>query len=272
MSLCPECGRLMPDNASVCDSCGHDFVKEIKNSELRKATEELDRKFGKSNPIRTIPDENLKVSRAISYIWRYPRSTIRFLCNKNAIKSAYMFGALASITHNFNQLLKHGIEASTSMSKLSIIMTNIGFGALLGFLIILLSGVILNLVGSWFGSKAMASECRICLGWSYVPYVPSLIVVLLLVILAPYGFSISNILNPNELPASASGLFRTLALLYNLGLRGIMGIWSVVILVAGFSEITGFSIIKSIGVLILAALIGVIPIGTMVYLYSSLVL
>jgi hypothetical protein len=121
------------------------------------------------------------------------------------------------------------------------ILSFLAIGSILGVLALYVGGKLLQWSGKRLGGQASLDEIQIALAWSTVPRIATLPILLLAILLNGQGLVAIGV--------------------YALPIIVLLDLWSVILLVICVGEVQRFSIPKSLGSSVLAALCIVLPIA-----------
>jgi len=191
-------------------------------------------------------------------MWLHPRRTMRRISSTYweswAIPIAMLGGAASSVQEITPRQLTMG--QSMGLEGYGLIGAMAGLSMLGSVLHVIVFGWLLAFTGDWLGGEADHEAAKAAIGWSYLPVAAVLpIGVLIVILLGPDAIIYdAGVAAGNDSPLLAlAGLAFLIAL-----------IWSVVLVVASVREIQGFSTLRAIANLVLAALLPFLAIGILV--------
>jgi hypothetical protein len=183
---------------------------------------------------------------------------MRSVLDKGSIVSFFPLAAIWGVWKNLSQILRHEVP-SDDFGVGTIIAINVVSGLILGIVICFLFAVLVRWVGKVFASRATTREVSLVIAWSAVPHIPSLIAILLLLAATGDALVFGSLRRASEIQPTVG----VAALLY-MFVGMVLGIWSIVIAVAGLSEAGGIGIGRSLatylvsGVIAVAVVLGVV--------------
>lgn len=171
-------------------------------------------------------------------IWLHPRRTIRHLLNTDP-RYAVLLLAIAGGISNSLDIAREMAVADTYPwpGVLGLVLL---LGAVLGIAVLYFSAWVTRASGSWIGGRATCVELRTVQAWSNVPILWGLLLWLPMFVFLGQELFSEEILRVEANPALA------LLTLGFFAVSSILGIWSIVLWVAGVAEVQGFSIFKAI--------------------------
>ncbi|WP_163936560.1 Yip1 family protein [Paraferrimonas sp. SM1919] len=174
-------------------------------------------------------------------IWFYPREAIKALQLSDYSGFIIPLAVLSGITQGFsNNFASEYFESLTSMLLVTLIVASIA-----GIIGIYVSAWLLSMTGKWLGGKASFNSLVELSAWASLIQVLMLPLLILLMILMGNGYVDSEYLMENP-----SGLVITLLLIFSLA-SIVVGIWSLVVMCVGISELQGFSILRALANILL---------------------
>lgn len=188
-------------------------------------------------------------------IWTSPRSAIASVIKGNANQGlwilAWVYGFL-SLLNAFQAL-----DLGHAISLVPIVFLAAIFAPLWGIAIFSIWGGLVLLVGKLLKGNASFKEVRAAYAWSCVPLIAS--IVIWAILLAIFGLSLfQNTLNNAPMPNSQVVIL--FALLIG---KVVFAIWSLVIFINALAEVQGFSVLRSIGNILLAWVLAAFLIGVL---------
>lgn len=198
-----------------------------------------------------------------SGIWLFPRQTIRYIMETNPQYHFYLLVIIGGIAQAFSAAVTFGLGEKIPVFELFVVC--LIAGPISGFIAVYLRGWLLTWMSNKMGGLATFLQTRICIAWSWAPLV--------------YTFplwGVKYILFRKELFLSErpfieaqpvlSGIFELLALV-----DFAVFVWSLFILFSVLSEMNQFSVLRSIGAVILSNLILALPALFIMIMFGSMV-
>ncbi|MDB4324711.1 YIP1 family protein [bacterium] len=183
-------------------------------------------------------------------IWYSPRITIREILDSRPRELFVPLAATYGVVHNLHLVMRHEVDLTAGAGVVRVVLVNIVVGAGLGVGGAFAFSYLLSFVGRLFGGTPSSQAARTVLAWASVPYLPLLVVILPLLLIAG---DVLMTYPQNEVFGGIAGTGpQIVSLLYFL-LRSVMAIWSMVIAIAGLSEAFRISPGRSFLVFVLAA-------------------
>ena len=184
-------------------------------------------------------------------MWLHPRATTREILDTDparlVIALAMFGGVLNALDHA--SVASLGEELSVPM----IFALAIPVGMVAGVIALYLGAALIRWTGSWLGGQASAGEVRAALAWGPLP------VYFAAVLWLPYLGFFGNEIFMGERPAGEAGRWGRLVL-RNLAVRerGVV-VWGLVTLVLAVAEAHRFSGWRSLGSIVMAVLVLIVP-------------
>jgi hypothetical protein len=195
-------------------------------------------------------------------IWTEPRATIRRIVDTDPTR--YVIG-LATIGPAISTLTSLWSKALGDNSNLSAfwpisVLLYAAAAAALGVLSLYLGGAVWRWAGSLLGGVASSVEVRAAIAWSSVPGIAGAVIALIAILL---GLPMPQM--------TAQGMPRVDPAFYRITtFEGIIGIWSLVVLLKCIGEVHRFSAWRALAAGLIPPLIAVLTIGLMLVLFSVL--
>jgi hypothetical protein len=187
-------------------------------------------------------------------MWAQPRVTIRTIVTS---RPSYGVLRLATIYALQNLLFSANYwSLGFQFPFTAILLVSILLAPIAGIIWVYFAGWIFSFTGSWLGGRAPMSHLRAALAWSKLPSCISLLMWFILIVSKAESAFIQDVNGPS--------------LIFGDLILTILGIWSLVLLVQSIREIQGFSILRTIGNILLAALVSSV-LSLLVFLASRLV-
>jgi hypothetical protein len=200
-------------------------------------------------------------------IWTSPRVTIREILDTDPGKLFLPLAATYGVVYSFHRVLKHEVDLSTEVPVFGVLLANVVFGAIFGIGIFFFLSYLLAGFGRLFGGKPSSRAARTVLAWASMPYVPLLVVILPLMMVA--GDTMIRY-SERDICRGAAGAGLQIAGLIYFCARGVMEIWSLVLAVVGLSEAFGISVERSFLLLVLAGAVRIaLTVGTLYLLWTN---
>jgi hypothetical protein len=200
------------------------------------------------------------VSNPLIGIWFNPRQAVRLALAGDRQIEAYVFAGIYGIVHNLNLLQRYGVTAESGIPLWGIIAANVISGSIFGASILVLLSLVVSLASKLLGGTSSVRNARIALGWSCLPYTILLIIIPL--ILSDPGTFVYHL--KMQIPSSA------VAGIYTL-LRGLIEIWSLIIMVVSTSEALGLSTKRAVLALIAPVILFTLITLLFVFTYSQVI-
>ncbi len=196
-------------------------------------------------------------------IWTEPRATIRRIVDSDPTRHVL---ALAAAGPGLTSLLGQWSAVMNGTANPSVLWPlwvafNVAFQAGLGIIFLYINGAILKWSGGLLGGTASRVEMRAALGWSQVPAIVA-IIVLLLALFA--GVPMPNVLPGGRLQIDPA-FYKVMVV------AGVLGIWGFFISLKCIGEVHRFSAWRAFGASLIPALVAVVVIGLGVFLFASIV-
>jgi len=180
-------------------------------------------------------------------IWNEPRETIRRITTenpkKNIWKLAWAYGFLSLISLIQGSVLQL-FANQTGLKPLTMLFCEFLVAPFWGMVVFGLWGWVISKVGLLFNGKGSFSNVRAAFAWSCIPLIINMTLFLgAIVFERVFFFQMSQ------------GIVAPLILLFIKVCMLIMIIWSIVIFINALAEVHQFSVLKSIGTILVAGLI-----------------
>jgi hypothetical protein len=205
---------------------------------------------------------DLSVENPFVTIWLRPRATIRGILDRNP---SYLVTSLA-MAGGVLQALDRATQrnAGNTLSLATILILALALGPIGGLIGVYLGGAVLGWVGRSLGGRGESEEVRAALAWSQVPALAAIPIWILQIALVGHEMFTSNTPNLDASPGLGMLLLAT-------GLIEILvGVWAFITMLRTVGEAHRFSAWKSLGSLLLIALVVGIPILLLVLLSISM--
>jgi hypothetical protein len=183
-------------------------------------------------------------------IWTQPRATIRRIVDSDPTRNVI---ALAAIGPALSSLLFQWSAAMNGTANQSVlwplfVALNVAFRAVLGILLLYISGVVFRWSGALLGGTASRVEVRAAFAWSQVP---GIVVAIVLMLALFAGVPLPKML-PGQLPQIDPAFYKVMVVV------GPLAIWGFFINLKCFGEVHRFSAWRALGAILIPALIAAI--------------
>lgn len=176
-------------------------------------------------------------------IWFRPRGTIRRIVDTEPEKHVLLLAVISGIIRGLDNASDRGMGNDFSLPFL--LALSVIFGGLGGIITLYVGGALFRWSGSWFGGTADSREVRAALAWSNVPGI--LVLGLYVLIIVLYG---RNWFTSSEAWMEGLGLLSVVLIIGVSFLAGILGIWSLFLLVKCLAEVHRFSAWRSLAAIL----------------------
>ena len=184
-------------------------------------------------------------------MWLHPRATTREILDTDparlVIALAMFGGVLNALDHA--SVASLGDELSVPM----IFALAIPVGMVAGVIALYLGAALIRWTGSWLGGQASAGEVRAALAWGHLP------VYFAAVLWLPYLGFFGNEIFMSEMPSVQARPWLLLVLLNLAVLEKGLVVWGLVTLVLAVAEAHRFSGWRSLGSIVMAVLVLIVP-------------
>jgi len=194
-------------------------------------------------------------------IWTSPRLVFQFLNENYYDKNLYILMVLAGISSAFSRASDKNMGDDYSL--LTVLAICIIFGGLLGWLSYYIYAALLSWTGKWISGEGDTNSLLRMISYAMLPGIASLVLVV------PEIAMFGNEIFQSNIDIYSSGLLSAIVYFASSTIRLILGIWVIVLLVVGISEVQKLSIGMSILNMILPILVIVLPIALVIVLASS---
>ena len=176
-------------------------------------------------------------------MWLQPRQAIRTAIEEERENEMYLLTVLGGLITGFDNLSDQGIGDTMILPFILLLWLIAGcFG---GFISLYVVAGLLRWTGSWFGGKASFRELQFTYAWSFIPLLPSLGVVVILI--GYYGRSMFS----SEGPAISGSIIDMVLLGGAFIIIVVLTLWAVVSFFRALSEVQAFNIWKALGSVII---------------------
>lgn len=194
-------------------------------------------------------------------IWTSPRMVFKYINAKEYEKFLYPLIILYGINSTLDKAMEKNIGYSESMFY--ILGVSLVAGAIAGVIICYLYAAVISWTGGWLEGAGNTRSILRTFAYASIPSVTSLVLILPKLILFKGDiFRFSETLSRGSLASAFFYLFAVVEF--------ILGIWTLVLVVVGLSEVQKFTIGKAIANLVVATLAFVVSIFIIVYLLTSI--
>lgn len=179
-------------------------------------------------------------------IWTQPRATIAQIVRENPNRSLWWLAAI----YGFSSLLGlfQSMALGTSVGLVGIVLLAIIFSAIYGYIGFAIWSAFVLWVGKLFKGHATFKTIRASYAWSCVPVIVNIPLWVLVIVL--FGQQVfMNFQNAGEPSVVLFFLF------FILAVKVIVAIWSLVIFINALAEVQKYSILRSIGNILVAGII-----------------
>lgn len=184
-------------------------------------------------------------------VWTEPRDTIRRIIAENPKRSLWLLAAIYGFSSLLNSFQSGSLGASISIVPLFLLALILA--PFWGYLVFSFWSIVVVWTGKIFKGQGNFQTVRAAYAWSCVPLAVTAVLWILLILF--FGHSLFTNFPREHL---LTGI-QTALLFCILIAKVAMVIWTLVIYLNALSEVQGFSILKAIGNVIVAALlIGVV--------------
>lgn len=198
------------------------------------------------SPFNRIDAQNHATLNPWRSMWLHPRLTVRHLINTNPRYAVLLLAIASGICNVISESIDSDLASRFNLATiLGLLLLT---GAVAGIIGLYVGGWLIGWTGSWIKGQASNEHIRTALAWSNVPTLWLLLVWLIMIAATGLEFFANQTPNLDASPLLA------LVMLAGWIATVVLGIWSLVLLVAGIAEAQGFSIPKAIGNLLLAFL------------------
>lgn len=190
------------------------------------------------NLIETKSDIKLSDKEIFTQIWTSPRLVLRYINDNKYDKFVTILLVLAGISKAFDQAISKNL--GDNMSLIALIGICIVSGGLLGWVFYYIFAAMISWTGTWLNGTGNTKSMLRVVAHSSIPAIVSMIFLIPEIVLYRNG----NFQSTFDINTSETNL---IIIFYSiLFLKICLLIWSMVIMVAGISEVQKFSIGKSL--------------------------
>ena len=202
------------------------------------------------------PELELSKKEILTKIWSSPRLVFRYLNENHYDKFTLILFILSGIIVGFGRAFIQTIGDSTSL--IGILALSILFGGLFGWIIYYIFTELISWTGKWLKGKGNRRSLFRVTAHAMIPAITALFILILQMVL--FG----NKLFQSDFNIYSYGTTSKILFFITVSLEFALGLWSLVLLLIGVSEVQKFSIGKAIFNLILSALILLLAFGLMI--------
>ena len=185
-------------------------------------------------------------------IWFSPRKVFKYIDENKFDKYVYILLFLAGIVRAFDRASID--NTGNNLSLLTIVLTCIILGGLLGWISFYIYAALLSWTGEWLNGRGSTKSLLRMLSYSMIPSVIALL------FLIPQILLFGNEIFQSNLDINVNGMLSVLVYYSTSILEIALGIWTLVLLVIGISEVQKISIWNAILNMILPGIIIIVPI------------
>lgn len=175
-----------------------------------------------------------------------PRDTIRaivdYKLNYRLLILSFIYGFAGLIT------LASNVHLGSKLSVFSIFILSFVLAPLWGYILFNISAWFMLMTGKLLNGQAKFKEIRLATAWSSVPNIAIIIIWIALMLI--FGSRLFLLSDP-QVPISQFGIFLNFSAAL---IQAVASIWILVIYIIAISEVQKFSILRSIGNLILSGI------------------
>lgn len=195
-------------------------------------------------------------------IWTSPRLVFKYINENSYDKFMYVLLMLAGITSAFDRASSKNM--GDNMPLVAVLLVCIIAGSIFGWISYYIYAALLSWTGKWLNGEGNTGSLLRILSYAMIPTILSLL--LLIPRIAVFG----NAFFQNDTDIFGSGITAIIIFVFTLLIEIILGIWSLVLLVIGISEVQKLSIGKSILNLVMPAFIIIVPIAFFAFIIGDL--
>lgn len=191
-------------------------------------------------------------------IWNQPKLTLRYILERCPEKNVFLFFVLGGIVDAISRAANKGM--GDTMSLMAVLLITVIAGGLFGWISYFIYAWTLSWTGKWLDGKAEPERFRTVLAWSLVPSIATII------LLIPELLVLGEDLFKSTMDDDS--MFSNISLIVFGVLEIVLSVWSLVILVTGIKLVQGFGTGKAILNLILPALVILVPLFLLIYIFT----
>lgn len=197
-----------------------------------------------------------------SEIWTSPRKVFRFINTYKYDKYVTMLLMLAGISRSFDRASMKNM--GDNFSIWGIIAISIIIGAISGWISYYIYAALISWTGKWINAKGNTESILRVLAYALIPSIISLLFIVPQIVI--YGVDIFKL----EGDLSSGGIVSNIIFYGAMILEIALGIWSLVLIVIGISEVQKLSIGKAILNIMLPAIVIMTPILIFVFIMYTI--
>lgn len=202
---------------------------------------------------------NLDLKKIIKNIWFSPKATLRYALKSNNRFTIYILLFLGAIAYGFYKGIND--QKFEDITFLNLVLLYVIASGLFGLISIYIFTSILRLTGEFLGGNASGSEYRSALAWSSIPAIVGLF------LLIPGYLILGLDILQGFAAVYESPIYSTINTIFFIIYYALM-IWSLVIFVRGIQLIQNFSLLRTIGNLLLPSVVFMVLIFLILSLLS----
>jgi hypothetical protein len=218
------------------------------------------------NNIDTLPEVTILTDKDIFIkIWTSPRMVFNFINNKRYNKYITVLMLLGGILSALNRAMN--MNMGDRMNLMSVLIVCVIGGGIFGFLYFYIFAALLSWTGKWLKGTGNTKSLFRMISYALIPSLVILFVMILRIILFGNDEFKSNV------DLFDNGILFTIITLFSILVEIGIGVWTLVILVIGTSEVQNLSIGKAILNLILPVIVicaVLIPVGAIAFIAGDL--
>lgn len=213
-----------------------------------------------------LPEETVLTDKDIfTKIWTSPRMVFKSINDKRYNKFITVLMILVGILSALNRAMN--MNMGDRMNLMSVLIVCVIGGGIFGFLYFYIFAALLSWTGKWLKGKGNTKSLLRMISYALIP---SLVVLFLMIIrIVLFG----NDEFKSNVDLFDNGILFTIITLFSILVEIGIGVWTLVILVIGTSEVQKLSIGKAILNLILPVIVicaVLIPVGAIVFIAGDL--
>jgi hypothetical protein len=202
--------------------------------------------------------ENLSDKEIFTKIWIYPRKVFKYINDRKYDKYVVVLLVLSGISRAFDQAAMKNFGDNLSLWLIFVLC--IIFGGLLGWVSYYIYAALISWTGKWLKGEGNTNSILNIMAYAMLPSIVALI--FLIPQIGIYG----NEMFKSDGDIISAGLISNILVYFSLFLEFVLGIWTIILVVIGISEVQKFSIGKSILNLLMPGLLILIPVLLIVLL------
>jgi len=185
-------------------------------------------------------------------IWLQPRSTIQHIVDTNPTYLVLALFALAGVAGGISTASAEGW--GYDMSLLWVFLIIVAIFPLAAILVLYLLSALTRWTGKWLGGKATQEQIRAAYAWSYIPVITTITLYVLLFMF--YGTDLFGYQVQSDVAFSIVAIAEIA-----------LNVWSFVIGLHCLGQVQGFSAWRALGNQALTALVLLVPIAIIMFLF-----